>query len=303
MCFDTFFRSATHRVAYTLTNRATAMKDRVAAHYTHGQLLDRILSGVQAIGKTPDTVTVDELAPVDEFHIGGRQASEEFISQLELSAEDHTLDIGCGIGGTSRFVASRFGCRVTGIDLTPEFVATGQSLCDWVGLSGQVELYQGDATAMAFADATFDAAFMLHVGMNIPDKAALFAEVHRLLKPGAFFGVYDVMQTSDEVLTYPVPWSTEPGTSALATEAQYIGALEQAGFEVIRIRDRRDFAAEFFAESRRRMEQAGGTPPLGVHIAMGESAPVKISNMVENIAAGRVAPVEIICRSAAQRHD
>jgi ubiquinone/menaquinone biosynthesis C-methylase UbiE len=270
------------------------MKDSVAAHYTDGQLLNRILRGVQAIGKTSDTVSVDELALVDEFHIGGRQASEDFISQLELSADDHTLDVGCGIGGTSRFVASRFGCRVTGIDLTPEFVSTGQSLCDWVGLSDQVELHQGDATAMPFADESFDAAFMLHVGMNIASKDALFAEVFRLIKPGALFGVYDVMQTSDEPLTYPVPWSSVPGTSALATREQYIEALEQAGFEVIKIRDRREFAADFFAETRRRMEQAGGTPPLGVHIAMGESAPVKIRNMVDNIAAGRVSPVEII---------
>ena len=197
------------------------MKHSVAAHYTHGQLLDRIVSGVEAIGKTAATVTVDELAPVDEFHIGGRQASEDFISQLQLSANDHTLDVGCGIGGTSRFVASRFGCRVTGIDLTPEFVSTGQTLCDWVGLSGQVELHQGDATAMPFTDANFDAAYMLHVGMNIANKAGLFAEVYRLLKPAALFGVYDVMQTSDEPLSYPVPWSSVPGTSALATREQY----------------------------------------------------------------------------------
>jgi len=195
------------------------MKNSVAAHYTHGQLLDRILGGVEAIGKTPATVTVDELALVDEFHIGGRQASEDFISQLELSADGHTLDVGCGIGGTSRFVASRFGCRVTGIDLTPEFVSTGQSLCDWVGLSDQVELHQGDATAMPFTNESFDAAFMLHVGMNIANKARLFAEVYRLIKPGAFFGVYDVMQTSDEPLTYPVPWSSVPGTSVLQKHA------------------------------------------------------------------------------------
>jgi ubiquinone/menaquinone biosynthesis C-methylase UbiE len=270
------------------------MKDSVATHYTHGQLLDRILSGVEAIGKTPESVTVDDLAPVDEFHIGGRQASEEFIVQLELSANNHVLDVGCGIGGTSRFVASRFGCRVTGIDLTPEFVSTGQSLCDWVGLTGQVKLTQGDATAMPFSDESFDAALMLHVGMNIANKTGLFAEVYRLIKPGAVFGVYDVMQTSDEALTYPVPWSTTPDTSALATQGQYIEALGQAGFDIIKIRDRREFAAEFFAETRRRMEQAGGSPPLGVHIAMGEFAPIKINNMVENIASGRVSPVEII---------
>jgi len=269
------------------------MKNSITEHYTHGQLLDRILQGVKAIGKTPATVTVDELAPVDEFHIGGRQASEDFICQLELSADDHTLDIGCGIGGTSRFVASRFGCRVTGIDLTPEFVSTGQSLCDWVGLSSQVELHQGDATEMPFANESFDAAFMLHVGMNIVNKARMFAEVYRLVKPSAIFGIYDVMQTTDEPLTYPVPWSSVPGTSALATQEQYVEALEQTGFDIIKIRDRREFAADFFAETRRRMEQAGGSPPLGVHIAMGDSAPIKISNMVENIAAGRVSPVEI----------
>jgi hypothetical protein len=101
------------------------------------------------------------------------------------------------------------------------------------------------------------------------------------------------MQTSNETLTYPVPWSSVPGTSALATQEQYVEALEQTGFEIIKIRDRRDFAAEFFAETRKQMKQAGGAPPLGVHIAMGESASIKISNMVENIAAGRVSPVEI----------
>ncbi len=269
------------------------MKNSITEHYSDGQLLDRILKGVEAIGKTPATVTVDELALVDEFHIGGRQASEDFISQLELSVDDHTLDIGCGIGGTSRFVASRFGCRVTGIDLTPEFVTTGQSLCDWVGLSGQVELHQGDATGMPFADESFDAAFMLHVGMNIADKAGLFAEVYRLIKPGAVFGIYDVMQISNEPLVYPVPWSSHPDTSALATQDQYIKDLAEAGFNITGTRNRRDFAAAFFAETRRQIEQDGGAPPLGVHLAMGDSAPIKISNMVENIAAGRVAPVEI----------
>jgi hypothetical protein len=115
-----------------------------------------------------------------------------------------------------------------------------------------------------------------------------------VLKAGTTFGVYDVMQTSEEALTYPVPWSTNPDTSALATREQYIETLEQAGFKITRIRDRREFAAAFFAETRRRMEEAGSAPALGAHIAMGDSAPVKITNMVENIATGRVSPIEII---------
>ncbi len=273
------------------------MTDSVAEHYTHGSLLAKITAGIESIGKTPASVTVDELAPVDEFHIGGRQASEEFTSQLGLGGNDHVLDVGCGIGGTSRFVASRFGCRVTGIDLTPEFIETGTALCKWVGLDNLVELHHGNALDMPFTEGSFDAAIMLHVGMNIADKAGLFSEVYRLLRPGAVFGVYDVMKTGNDELQYPVPWSSVPDTSALATQAQYVAALQQAGFDVIEVHNRREFAADFFAETRERMAAAGQTPPpLGVHIAMGENAPAKITNMVENIAAGCCAPVEIIVR-------
>ena len=273
------------------------MTDSVAEHYTHGSLLAKITAGIESIGKTPASVTVDELAPVDEFHIGGRQASEEFTSQLGLGGNDHVLDVGCGIGGTSRFVASRFGCRVTGIDLTPEFIETGTALCQWVGLDNLVELHHGNALDMPFTEGSFDAAVMLHVGMNIADKAGLFSEVYRLLRPGAVFGVYDVMKTGNDELKYPVPWSSVPDTSALATQAQYVAALQQAGFDVIEVHNRREFAADFFAETRERMAAAGETPPpLGVHIAMGENAPAKITNMVENIAAGCCAPVEIIVR-------
>ncbi|MDH5469243.1 MAG: class I SAM-dependent methyltransferase [Gammaproteobacteria bacterium] len=273
------------------------MTDSVAEHYTHGSLLAKITAGIESIGKTPASVTVDELAPVDEFHIGGRQASEEFTSQLGLGGNDHVLDVGCGIGGTSRFVASRFGCRVTGIDLTPEFIETGTALCQWVGLDNLVELHHGNALDMPFTEGSFDAAIMLHVGMNIADKAGLFSEVYRLLRPGAVFGVYDVMKTGNDELKYPVPWSSVPDTSALATQAQYVAALQQAGFDVIEVHNRREFAADFFAETRERMAAAGETPPpLGVHIAMGENAPAKITNMVENIAAGCCAPVEIIVR-------
>ncbi len=273
------------------------MTDSVAEHYTHGSLLAKITAGIESIGKTPASVTVDELAPVDEFHIGGRQASEEFTSQLGLGGNDHVLDVGCGIGGTSRFVASRFGCRVTGIDLTPEFIETGTALCKWVGLDNLVELHHGNALDMPFTEGSFDAAIMLHVGMNIADKAGLFSEVYRLLRPGAVFGVYDVMKTGNDELKYPVPWSSVPDTSALATQAQYVAALQQAGFDVIEVHNRREFAADFFAETRERMAAAGQTPPpLGVHIAMGENAPAKITNMVENIAAGCCAPVEIIVR-------
>jgi len=122
---------------------------------------------------SPESITLDDLGPVDEFHIGGRVASEEFLDQLSLGHDEHVLDVGCGLGGTSRFAADRYGCRVTGIDLTEEFVETGKALCKWVGLADLIALEQGSATAMPYVEGTFDKAYMMHVGMNIPDKPAL----------------------------------------------------------------------------------------------------------------------------------
>lgn len=268
----------------------------VARHYTHGTLLETIRSGLESLGKTPGTATIDDLAPVDEFHIGGRRASEEFLGRLPLDSSSHVLDVGCGLGGAARLAAARFGCRVTGIDLTPEYVEVGKALCEWVGLDGRIDLRQGSALDLPFEDALFDAAYMLHVGMNISDKRALFAEVARVLRPGATFGIYDVMRTGEGDLAYPVPWAEAPETSALAAPGDYRGALEAAGFAVAEERDRRDFALEFFAALAARTAAAEGPPPLGLHLLMGPTAKRKVANMVENIEAGRIAPVELIAR-------
>ncbi len=268
----------------------------VAGHYTHGSLLAAIKQALEAQGKTPEMVSIDDLAPVDEFHIGGRQASEHFLSQLPLDTSTQVLDVGCGLGGASRFTAQRFGCRVTGIDLTAEYVETGRALCSWVGLDDRVALHQGSALDLPFGEAGFDAAYMMHVGMNIPDKARLFAEVYRVLKPGGSFGVYDVMRTGEGALAFPVPWATTDETSAVAAPQDYKSGLEAAGFEVAAERNRCEFALEFFADLRAKIAAAGGPPPLGLHVLIGPSGAEKIKNMVENIGAGRIAPVEIIAR-------
>jgi SAM-dependent methyltransferase len=268
----------------------------ISNHYTHGDLVAAIRSGIESLGKTIDSVTIDDLAPIDEFHIGGRQASEDFLGQLDLSPEKHVLDVGCGLGGPARFVASRYGCRVTGIDLTPEYVETARVLCGWVGLDDRISLHQGSALSMPFADRAFDGAYMLHVGMNIVDKAGLCSEVGRVLRSGSLFGIYDVMRTGDGELAYPVPWATTAESSAVAEPAQYRRALQGAGLAVIAERNRRDFALAFFDQLRARTSAAAGLPPLGLHILMGRSTPDKVQNMIQNISSGRVAPVELIAR-------
>ncbi len=268
-------------------------RDAVANHYASGGLLQAIAAGVEKLGKTPQTVSIEDLGPVDEFHVGGRAATEHLLDQIAPAAGEHLLDVGCGLGGASRFAAQKYGVRVTGVDLTTEFIETGRELCTWVGLAGQVTLEQGDATSLAHADAAFDKAYMIHVGMNIADKLALTRELHRVVKPGGSLAIYDVMQTGDGDLTYPVPWASDAAHSAIGTPDDYKNALETAGFRIKAEQNRRDSSLDFFARQR---AAADGPPPLGLHLVMGANTPAKIGNLVENIMAGHIAPVELIAQ-------
>ena len=136
-------------------------------------------------------------------------------------------------------------------------------ICGWVGLNDRISLHQGSALSMPFADGAFDGAYMLHVGMNIEDKVKLCSEVHRVLRPGSLFGIYDVMKAGAGELSYPVPWATTPASSFVADPAQYRSALQAAGFAVIAELNRRDFAITFFDQFRAKTMAAGGPPPLG----------------------------------------
>jgi ubiquinone/menaquinone biosynthesis C-methylase UbiE len=272
------------------------LEQSVANHYTHGSLESAIWQALAASGKDLDRLAPSDLTPVDEFHIGGRQATADLAAQLELPPDAHLLDIGSGLGGASRYFAHERGCRVTGIDLTEEFVRVAEALSGRVGLSGRVSYRQASALDLPFSSGSFDGAYMLHVGMNIEAKSALFAEIRRVLRPGAAFGVYDVMRASEGELSFPVPWAASADTSFLETVA-YHRLLEAAGFAIRKERNRRAFAIEFFAEMRARAAQSGGPPPLGLHILMGETAPQKIANMIDNLQRGLIAPVELTCRA------
>jgi SAM-dependent methyltransferase len=149
------------------------IEQSVAQHYTHGRLEQAILDAAAAAGKDIDRLQVDDLAAADEFHIGGRKATAELAQQLGLRPDMRLLDIGSGLGGAARYFAHRHGCTVNGIDLTEEYVVTANALARRVGLSDQVVCRQGSALDMPFPAASFDGAYMLHVGMNIADKGCL----------------------------------------------------------------------------------------------------------------------------------
>ncbi len=268
----------------------------VIEHYRHGALEDALLKGLQAAGKDLNTLTPDDLAPADEFHMGGRQATVEFAAEFKPSADMHWLDIGSGLGGASRYIAHEYKCRVTGVDLSEEYVAVAGSLSTRVGLEGKVSYRQASALALPFKDGTFDGAYMQHVGMNIADKTKLFGEVHRVLKPGAVFAIYDIMRTDEGPFSYPVPWTSTEETNFIEAPATYRALLTAEGFEVVKERNRSRFAIEFYRNMKARIAASGGPPAFGLHIIMGAAAPERSANMISLLERGTIAPVEMICR-------
>lgn len=275
------------------------LEHSVAAQYDDQALGERVLGALAAAGLNVEHLDVGELAPLDEFHIGGRKATAEFAAQLGLRPGLNVLDVGSGIGGPARHLASAYGCRVTGIDLTESFVRLATDLTRRTGLSDRVTFRLGSALALPFEPASFDAATMIHVGMNIEDKAGLFASVRKVLKRGGVFGIYDIMHFEAGALTFPVPWSSKPQTSFVAPLAEYRSLLATAAFVVEKERVRRDFALAFFREMRAQAEaaKASGKPMLGTQLIMGPTFPQKMQNAVAGVEGGVIAPVELICRA------
>lgn len=271
---------------------ATNLERDVATHYGTPDLVRKLLEGLRASGVDTDRLTIKDLGPVDEFHIGGRAATEHAVAKMALGRDMHVLDVGCGIGGACRFLASVIGCRVTGIDLTPEFIDAARDLSRRTGLDDKISYQVASALAMPVPDASFDAAITLHVAMNIKDRDGLYSEVARVLKPGAQFCVYDVMKGERDGLLYPVPWAETAETSHLVTPPDMRGLLERAGFAVEQVEDRRDFAIAFFRE---RLAQVPGGAPSALNLLMSNPR-VKSENMLTNVEQGRISPVVMIAR-------
>lgn len=274
---------------------AEDLERAVAQHYASGDLNSRILSAIAAVGLDADRLAPEQLSPVDEFHIGGRAATIHAVAKVALNPGDRVLDVGCGIGGATRYLAT-IGCRVTGIDLTPDYIAAAEELARRTGLAGHIDYRVASALAMPFEDGAFDAAITLHVAMNIADRAGLYREVARVLKPGAVFCSYDVMKGASDALMFPVPWAETPATSHLTTPQEMQALLHDAGFRVTEVENRTAFAIDFFRQSL--AKASAGPSPLGLHIMMGATARQKFQNMLANLESGAIAPTVMVARRA-----
>jgi SAM-dependent methyltransferase len=267
----------------------------IADHWARGDVYGLIVSALNKMSKPLEALTVEDLAPVDHFHALGLAATVELADRLPVKPGQHIVDIGCGLGGPARYMARRFQCRVSGVDITEPFVEAANKLTALVRMQGQVEIEHGDGQRLPYPDSTFDGAYTQHVTMNVADRPAFFAEAYRVLKPGAFFALTEHGLGPEGHPHYPVPWSTDGSGAYLVTPAETRAAVERAGFEAVVIEDT---GAKYAAGYRAAIARAekGALPPLGIHLLLGETALQKARNAARNIDEGRTHPIRLICR-------
>lgn len=271
------------------------VNEAVQTHYGRPDVGGVILAALEKAGKGLDQLTPEDLAPVDEFHIRGRAATLELARAAGLDANKHVLDVGSGIGGTSRCLAMEFGCRVTGIDLTAEYCRTAEMLSSKVGLADLVDFRQGDATDLPFDDGVFDVVWTEHAAMNIPDKTRLYGEMHRVLKPGGTLAIYDVLAGPSEAVLFPVPWARTPDTSFLVQPNELRRLLEDAGFTIADWSDTTEAAHEWFMALAEKIRQEG-FPLLGFHLLMGTDFREMAQNQGRNLEERRIVLGQVVAR-------
>jgi ubiquinone/menaquinone biosynthesis C-methylase UbiE len=268
----------------------------ISAHYGRGDLVGRLRAALLADGVDPDHPTIAALAPYDHFHGRGLEATEELADLLTVSPDDHILDVGCGIGGPARYLAERFGARITGIDLTAEFCEVARHLTTALGMEDRVDFKQGDALAMPFGDVSFDGAYSMNVSMNIADKAGFYAEIHRVLRPGGWLVLSEIAQGPGGAPAYPTPWARTAKSSFLATPQQTREGLEAAGFAVSSLRETAEQSLAYGDRSRAMVERGEKPPHRAVMLIHGDLAKEAMANTARGLAEARIVPIEVVCR-------
>lgn len=256
----------------------TDVTKTVQDHYTQGTLLERIFAYLEERGIDTAEMTHEDLYPLDQLHIRGLAATNEHIEFVGIDANMHVLDLGCGVGGASRVIASSCGCRVTAIDLTPEYVEVARELTGRCGLADRVVFQQANALDLPFDDESFDHVWSHNVTMNIEDKVGLAKEIARVLTPRGRFSCVEAGLGPAGEPSFPLPWAWDASSSFLVTPDEMCAALGDGGLRVIRQIDLNDTNMAF----RNKMQESAerGEPPLSANfVTMGDDMPERQKNL------------------------
>jgi arsenite methyltransferase len=166
----------------------------------------------------------------NSFHPGGLALTERLGALLELNPSSHLLDIAAGNGTSALYLAERFGCRVTGIDLSAENVARANAAAQSRNLADRVQFQAADAESLPFPNTSFDTLLCECAFCTFPSKAAAASEFARVLQPGGKLGLSDLTRSPQ----LPEELQTLMAWVACIADAQpieqYRSILQSAGF-------------------------------------------------------------------------
>jgi MPBQ/MSBQ methyltransferase len=272
-------------------------QDLVERYYARGDILEAILGALRQLGKDPAKLSPADLAPVDAFHIRGRQATVELAQRAALTPGLRVLDVGSGLGGSARYLAAEHGCLVTGVDATEEYVETARALAQLVGLGDSVAFHHASALALPFDESAFDVVWTEHVQMNVADKHRFYSEIARVLVPGGRFVFHDVFQGRGGAAHVPVPWAEDESINFLITPDAVRKILDDLAFTMLDWEDRSQESLRWFVAATERLK--AGTLPLGIHLVTGPTWAVKFENVIRNLREERIAVVQAVARKQA----
>jgi SAM-dependent methyltransferase len=271
----------------------TEVLDGVREHYRATGLTERLKTALSALGPQDQRLTPQQLGALDQFHTRGLAATAELAELAGITADMSVLDIGSGVGGPARFLAATYGCHVACVDLSEPFVDAARYLTERTGQSGQVSFQVASALELPFDDGSFSVVLLQHVAMNISDRARLYREIRRVLKPRGRFATFDVVLSSGEP-HYPLPWARTPATSFLLTAAETREAIEPAGFRTLAWKDDTEAAKAWMAQLRASVPPP--SPNLGV--VMGPDFAQLSANLGRNLMEGRLGVLTAVLEAA-----
>ena len=265
----------------------------IHSYYSPNNLYNKITEGLNNLGKDLSKVTPDDLQPVDEFHIRGDTATKELIKLASFTPDMHILDVGCGVGGSTRRLSHETGCHVSGIDLSDEYIDTAERLTQLLNMQDRVKFHACSALDLPFDDNSFDGAWSIQMNMNVEDKLGWLKEMYRVLKPGARAVLYEVCGHANKAIYFPVPWAQDSSMSFLIPKEAFCNVITSAGFNIEVWNDKTDLAQNSFA----RMTEPKGEstlPELGLHMLIGNDIKTKAYNMRRNLDDERISLIETL---------
>ena len=265
----------------------------IHSYYSPNGLYNTIIDGLNKMGKDLSQLTLEDLHPVDEFHIRGTVATQELIQLSEFTADMHILDVGCGVGGSTRRLSDQLGCTVTGVDLSDEYIDAAQRLTQLFAMEERVKFRAANALDLPFEDNSFDGVWSIQMNMNIEDKLAWLQEIYRVVKPGGRVILYEVCGNKNTPVYYPAPWAHDASISYLVEPHIFKEQITEAGFDIEVWNDKTHLAQEAFAHVQ---EPTGepDLPVLGVHLLVGNDILTKAYNLNRNLSEERVSLIESV---------